>query len=79
MLHAPTELGRQNMIMGVNSCNNDMQLRALADRYLTGLIIPFKTMGGRTPAVSDYPTALDADNAEQENKGLLRSCIERRS
>ncbi|KDQ13403.1 hypothetical protein BOTBODRAFT_188638 [Botryobasidium botryosum FD-172 SS1] len=72
MLYAPTELGRQNMIMDVNSCDDDVQLKALADRYLTGLIIPFKTMGGRTPAVSDHPTAPDADNAEQKNQGALQ-------
>ncbi|KDQ15346.1 hypothetical protein BOTBODRAFT_173840 [Botryobasidium botryosum FD-172 SS1] len=75
------------MIEDVNGCENDVELKALADRYLTSLIIPFRVVGGRTPAVSDHPSAI-VEETEQliqehlqsahQEQGTLRKLVLRR-
>ncbi|KAG8955561.1 hypothetical protein FRC04_007552 [Tulasnella sp. 424] len=58
---APSEEGRRNVAIDILTCSTNNCLRAVAERYRIGLILPIRAAGGTTPRLSDHPSKPSTD------------------
>ncbi|KIO19098.1 hypothetical protein M407DRAFT_83235 [Tulasnella calospora MUT 4182] len=68
---APSEVGQRNVATDILLCRSDECLRKLAERYKSGLILPIRAAGGRTPRVSNHPSRPSVDLDDIVNPLLL--------
>ncbi|KAF8576387.1 hypothetical protein K439DRAFT_664045 [Ramaria rubella] len=71
--YAPTQYGREYVAVEIASCRDDDALRQLSRRYLTGLLVPMRAQGGRTPPISDHPSRPSAATNESNMQYLIET------